>query len=391
MAQASKADVLKRYLGGGEEEKKKKKKKAKSSSSSGFKVIDSADDDWGRGGGGDDGGYDDAPVVVDASETIAYSLQARGSWSEVAAAASANRADDSDTEPPRRKRHDSDSDGDSAPPRRPVAAAPGAAASATSHARPRPDSDSDPEPPRRSRRHDSDGSDSDSAPPRRPPPAPQVLTSSGHVAGLQSGEQFRQHDARLRQERESALANVDASLAGKDAPTMYRDSKGRKVDMLGEFIKKQAIAEGQAVRLEKAQQELGRGTVQKESAEQARRELEILADEPFARAADDPRMEALRRQEIREGDPMAEYFASKQQQGAAGGGAAAGGDSQLARKSQKPKYKGPAPPRNRFNIAPGYRWDGVDRGNQWETKILKAANSKQALKGDGAAWSMSDM
>jgi len=375
---ASKAEVLKRYMdasGGNGGKEKKSKKTSKVSRHSGLKVVDSADDEWGHTNRDEE----DAPVIVDSSELNGASQAVRGSWAEIQEVQPLSKGSPgSDSEPPRRrKRRDSDSDSDAAPPRRPKEQAPIVLENAAQR---RHDS-SDSEPPRRPKRRGSESDSDDAAPPRRP-----AQTASGHAAGLQSAEEFRQHESRLRQEREAAMAQVDPSLAGRDAQTTYRDRKGRKLDMLNEFMRQQAVAEGRAVQLERAQQEWGRGTVQKEMAEQAKRELELLADEPFARAADDPRMEAMRKQALREGDPMAEFIAS--QRAVAGVGAGADG---LVRQDRKKVYKGPAPPPNRFNILPGYRWDGNDRGNGWENKVLKRDNEKRSVKADGAAWSMADM
>lgn len=43
----------------------------------------------------------------------------------------------------------------------------------------------------------------------------------------------------------------------------------------------------------------------------------------------------------------------------------------------KCKYDGPP---NRYNIAPGYRWDGVVRGNGFENRYLREINLKKAKK-----------
>jgi hypothetical protein len=42
----------------------------------------------------------------------------------------------------------------------------------------------------------------------------------------------------------------------------------------------------------------------------------------------------------------------------------------------RPMYRGTPWP-NRFGILPGYRWDGVVRGIEWESRITKVANNRQ--------------
>lgn len=62
-------------------------------------------------------------------------------------------------------------------------------------------------------------------------------------------------------------------------------------------------------------------------------------------------------------DPMLEYFREKERE------KSGNKNVQL--------YKGPYPP-NRFNIRPGFRWDGVDRSNGHEKKLLEKDLDKKA-------------
>lgn len=56
----------------------------------------------------------------------------------------------------------------------------------------------------------------------------------------------------------------------------------------------------------------------------------------------------------------------------------------------RPMYKG-APFPNRFNILPGYRWDGQDRSNQWEKKWFLNQNKREAKESESYSYSTSGM
>ena len=219
-------------------------------------------------------------------------------------------------------------------------------------------------------------------------------TASGHDAGLQTGAGFGRTEKEMKARRDEEMKNADPTLQGAGQETVYRDRKGKKLDMLSEFMRQQAVREGKEFKIEKAQNEWGKGTVQKLEVEALRQELVEVASEPFARTVDNPRMEAMRKEIIRDGDPMAEYFARKKEKeddtkAAANTSLQVGEDYTPVVK--KPRYKGPIGAPNRFHIFPGYRWDGIDRGNKYEHKILTKSNDRTALKEDEYRWSVSDM
>lgn len=138
--------------------------------------------------------------------------------------------------------------------------------------------------------------------------------------------------------------------------------------------------------------------MQEEAVEDALHE----ASKPLARYKDDEDLDALLRDQEREGDPMLAFIKKKK--------AKTLGPSeslfvvQHVRTSfdlsyyntclffvEKPVYQGPEPPPNRFNIQPGYRWDGVNRSNGFENKIFAKKSEAKAVKEIAYKWSTEDM
>jgi pre-mRNA-splicing factor CWC26 len=179
---------------------------------------------------------------------------------------------------------------------------------------------------------------------------------------------------------------MNEKLPDQSQETIYRDKRGRKLDMLTEFMRQQEVVEGKKQKIEEAQYEWGKGAVQKQAAVDAVKELEEIAQEPFARTIDDPKLEKIKKSQIRDGDPMAEYFMKKVEKSQI--------DPELGVRTSrtgKPLYSGPNPTPNRFALRPGYRWDAVDRGNGFEHRILTKQSEKMSYKDEEYKYSVSDL
>jgi len=305
--------------------------------------------------------------------------------------AAADSDSDSDSPPRRRRRHDSDSEGEraavssTAPSGRMGGGNDSASDSPPRRRTSRSSSSSSSDGGRRRARHDSDsdGSDSDASVVRRPKAAVEqgattvgdggegrrqqvrAKLSSGHDAGLQSGAQFGEKERLYRAAQEADMRKADPTLSGAHAATVYRDKKGNKLDMLNEFMRQQAMDAGKEAKLAEAMEAWGQGTAQKLAQEKEAEYLASMAQTSFTRYADDAEVETAAKQAIHEEDPMAAYFLQKQEMEVVRTGG--------AQASARPVYKGPPAPPNRFRIKPGYRWDGVDRSNGWEAKVLQKA------------------
>ncbi|XP_045546273.1 BUD13 homolog [Salmo salar] len=289
------------------------------------------------------------------------------------------RSSGSDQSPPRRRAQNGPgSDSDQSPPRKRTQMG---RASDSDQSPPRrrrkggQNCDSDQSPPRR-RPHGGRGSDSDLSPPRRPDQSQSRNMLSGAAAGLVSVDVLRREQ---QENRRREKINQPLEDASRNAETVFRDKSGKRRDIETEREEQRRMAGEKAEKdLKYAQWGKGvaQGQMQQQNVEDALRE----SQKPLARSCNDQDLDRMLREQEREGDPMLAMMRRKKDR-----------DKKLRGVKEKPRYKGPAPPPNRFNIPPGYRWDGVDRSNGFEQKRYTRMADKKAVQEMAYKWSVEDM
>ena len=213
--------------------------------------------------------------------------------------------------------------------------------------------------------------------------------SSGHKSGLQKSQDFAGAERKLRKRQHEELAQFNSGNGCGNGETVYRDASGKKRIVSSKHDEEQMRREEEEK--EAKQRHANKGRYQRMQEENLLRELEEAANMTLARGIEDEQLEERKRSVIREGDPMAMQEWKKQQQAMKQSTQSAMNGGDEAAMLHRPVYKGPQPKPNRYGIRPGYRWDGIDRGNGFEDRVLEMLHSKGRKKEEAYKWSAADM
>eukprot|EP00040_Diaphanoeca_grandis_P003727 m.25692 g.25692 ORF g.25692 m.25692 type:complete len:477 (-) comp15128_c0_seq1:185-1615(-) len=287
--------------------------------------------------------------------------------------------DDGDAAPPRRQRHDSDAE-DASPPRRRTRQDSDDDDASPPRRRPNQasnDDDDDASPPRRRQANDSD--DDDNSPPRatrgkNPAPRREIVQAKVEApeGGLVSAAVLARRAAENKAKLNEEFARMGAN-SGIGAETTMRDKTGKRMNPK---LEKLRLRQEEMKKMEAEERRLRWGG---ESSQQAKedkiREDLITMQKPLARTVEDEDLNELQRNKLDKDDPMYEYMLKQQEKKQLQSG-----------KKVVPRYKGQWKP-NRYNIPPGYLWDGVDRSNGFEDKWFKVTNQSKANAHAAYKWS----
>lgn len=211
------------------------------------------------------------------------------------------------------------------------------------------------------------------------PPSKMKTTLDGKAAGLQNAKLLRIENDNFKKREDELFRKMDAELSGRNASVVMRDKKtGRIRDREAEARQEEAKTEEENKR-KAIYTRWGKGVKQVEELETRILDSQKEMNKPLARYSDDSDLDTLLRNRERIGDPMLMYIKSKEQE-----------KKKQAGIPERPVYRGWFPD-NRFNIRPGYRWDGVDRSNGYEKKYFEMISKKQAGAEEAYRYSTEDM
>lgn len=217
--------------------------------------------------------------------------------------------------------------------------------------------------------------------------------TDGTNAGLRTGRDLKEEIDQKKREESHRFLQMDPSISGRGAETVYRDKQGKRLEGVEEFLH---LQQGQP-KPEDKPLEWGKGLTQKREAEARQAALELEKNKPFARSRDDPELDKMLKERVRWGDPMAHLVKRKNDEPVLENLA----EDEKIRESgfiipqDIPSHswlkRGVDPPANRYGIKPGRHWDGVDRSNGFERGLFKRKNEKLATETEAYLWSVADM
>ncbi|KAL8272268.1 hypothetical protein Esti_003785 [Eimeria stiedai] len=218
----------------------------------------------------------------------------------------------------------------------------------------------------------------DLSPPRRRGPI-ETAETGGSSQGFSLKPSDTARDLSPPRRREANPPQGDAAANDTSRKIVFRGREGRIISE-EEWLTLEGAKGRKKPRGERGPApvlEWGSGLKQKQDRKSTRQEEEKLAKAPFARYEIDEEYDAALRARDRWADPLAKAPTSAGKlREAEPDGAATRGDSEEREAKPLPDCPHDAPP-NRFNIKPGYRWDGVVRGNGYEEERLKAINRRK--------------
>lgn len=196
---------------------------------------------------------------------------------------------------------------------------------------------------------------------------------SGAKAGLQTAAEVAAAMKKKQDEEKRKADEVAKEMGSVAQETIYRDASGRIINVAmkrAEARKKAEEEERKKLEKERA----ARGDVQNAEAERRKQQLQEAKTMTIARYADDAELNDELKERGHWNDPASGFLRKKK-----AGRSITG----------KPLYQGAFQP-NRYGIRPGHRWDGVDRGNGFESQWFSSRNRKANIEKLEYQWQMDE-